>query len=136
MSTWSELRHRIESPPSSGRIASLISTHQFECLPHQVGASSPGRRTFSSISAALFADSGWYEVNETKIEPLAWGHHAGCDFLDRPCSEWSQPRYTCTREREALCSYDRRGMAYCDITSFQRPLPAEHQYFEDPYACR
>lgn len=59
-----------------------------------VGSSSPGKRTFSGITAALFADSGWYDVNETKIEPLPWGHHAGCDFLSKPCTQWTFPRYT------------------------------------------
>ena len=24
-------------------------------------------------------------------------------------------------------------MAYCDITSFQKPLPVDQQYFADPY---
>ena len=40
---------------------------------YMVGSSSPGKRTFSAISAALFADSGWYDVDEALVEPLPWG---------------------------------------------------------------
>jgi hypothetical protein len=98
-----------------------------------VGSASPGKRTFSSITAALFADSGWYDVNETLVEPLAWGHDAGCDFLSKPCTEWAQSRYTCVSRGEEACSYDRRATAYCDLTNHGKSLPEEHRYFADPY---
>ena len=100
---------------------------------YMVGSSAPGKRTFSAITAALFADSGWYDVNETMIEPLAWGHDAGCDFLTRPCSEWTEPRYLCTQKGDSQCSYDRRGMAYCDLTVYAHALPAAQRYFDDAH---
>ena len=73
-----------------------------------VGSSSPGVHTFSAITAALFADSGWYEVNEALVEPLSWGHHAGCAFVHQSCAQWSQPRYTCNSAGEQACSFDRQ----------------------------
>ena len=72
-------------------------------------------------------------MNEALVEPLPWGHHAGCEFVEQPCSQWKRPRYICTAGGREECSYDRRGMAYCDITNFADPLPPEHQYFGSPH---
>ena len=41
------------------------------------GAASPGERVLSAVSLALFADSGWYDVDMSGAEPLAWGSGAG-----------------------------------------------------------
>ena len=83
---------------------------------YMVGSASPGKRTFSAITAALFADSGWYDVNESHVEPLPWGFHAGCDFVSRKCSEWTRPGYLCSARSQEACSYDRRSQAYCDLS--------------------
>ena len=26
---------------------------------------------------------------------MAWGHHLGCDFVEKSCGEWTQPGYLC-----------------------------------------
>ena len=93
-----------------------------------VGSSSPSKRYFSSITAALFADSGWYTVNEKLVEPLVWGYKKGCDFIERSCSEWP-PEYICTRSGATQCSYDRLGEAYCEITTHEKLLPHNQRYF-------
>ena len=80
---------------------------------YMVGSSSPSKRYFSAVTAALYEDSGWYDVNEALVEPLAWGYHAGCGFVQRPCSAWQAGSYRCSNSYGPTCSYDRRSRAYC-----------------------
>ena len=100
------------------------------------GSASPGERAISQISLALFADSGWYEVNLSLAEPIGWGHSAGCDFATEPCDQWTEPRYLCDQSAAygyggAACSYDRRAKAYCDVARYVLPLPEGMRHFED-----
>ena len=95
---------------------------------YMVGASSPSFRAFSVITAALFADSGWYGVDESVVEPMAWGHHLGCDFVEKSCGEWTQPGYLCRGSGELSCSYDRRQQAYCELMHHDK-MPKSQHYF-------
>lgn len=95
---------------------------------YMVGSSSPGKRYFSAITAALFADSGWYAVSERRVEPLPWGYKAGCSFLTESCEEWPEP-FLCRNGGSTQCSYDRRGEAYCEISRYgEGSLPKNQQY--------
>ena len=96
---------------------------------YMVGSSSPGKRYFSAISAALFADSGWYTVNEGMVEPLPWGYKAGCDFLEKSCTEWPEP-FMCSRAGATQCSYDRRGEAYCEISHYVDDKTPKNQRYD------
>lgn len=95
---------------------------------YMVGSSSPSYRTFSVVTAALFADSGWYGVDESVVEPQHWGHHKGCDFVEKSCGEWNHPGYLCRGGGELACSYDRRSQAYCELTHHDN-LPPHQRYF-------
>lgn len=96
---------------------------------YMVGSSSPSKRYFSTITAALFADSGWYDVNANMVEHLAWGHGLGCDFVFGSCSKWKDLRdgYFCERNGETSCSYDRTTEAYCEVMTYPS-LPTEYQH--------
>ena len=39
---------------------------------YMTGSASPSDRVLSAVSLALFADSGWYEVDGAGAEPMAW----------------------------------------------------------------
>jgi hypothetical protein len=45
----------------------------------------------SSLTLALLADSGWYNVNGSMAQPHAWGRNRGCGFVVPACSCGSQP---------------------------------------------
>ena len=79
---------------------------------YMVGSSSPSKRYFSTVTAALYADSGWYGVNEEHVEHLAWGHGLGCDFVYGSCAKWKDLHegYFCGRGRDQV-PYDRKSEA-------------------------
>lgn len=100
---------------------------------YMVGSSSVSKRYFSPITAALFADSGWYGVDASRAEPFSWGHNAGCDFLEKPCDEWTMPGYICHSDRSTTCSYDRRSQAYCELHSWPNGVPGSSRHFKDDF---
>jgi hypothetical protein len=51
--------------------------------------SSSGDPAFSGLTLALLEDSGWYHVNYSAADPLAWGLGQGCDFVNKSCASWS-----------------------------------------------
>ena len=117
---------------NGGGAGTAISHWEMRALrdEYMVGSSSPSVRTFSAITAALFADSGWYGVDESKVEPFHWGHHAGCSFVEGPCRDWKLPGYLCERNGEVACSFDRRSQAYCEIVSYEpRQIPTSLRPF-------
>eukprot|EP00965_Chrysotila_dentata_P049938 1654861-Pleurochrysis_carterae.AAC.2 len=97
---------------------------------YMTGSASVGKRVVSALTLALFADSGWYAVDAARAEPMLWGAGAGCDFVSRPCSQWTQPRYLCHAQGEVGCSYDRRAQAYCELNRYNW-IPEGRRYFSD-----
>jgi hypothetical protein len=106
---------------------------------YMTAAASPGPRVLSALTLALFADSGWYVVRSALAEPLLWGFHAGCEFVDKSCAEWEGigtsvdglvlPHFTCTAHSADSCHYDQRAKAYCELKRYSF-LPADERYFE------
>eukprot|EP00741_Cyanophora_paradoxa_P012700 tig00020616_g12270.t1 len=104
------------------------------------GSASPSP-VFSPITLALFEDSGWYWVNYTVSEPLAWGRNAGCAFVQDRCLSGPpsapvsvNPKYFCTKSGDDACSHNRLTQANCFIYNHRRkgrPVPPEFQYFGD-----
>ena len=100
---------------------------------YMTGAASPGERVVSSLTLALFADAGWYDVNASMGEVLPWGRGAGCGFVEGSCGAWNSselPRYRCDDDGDESCSYDRKAKAYCALTRYGGDLPAARRYFE------
>ena len=102
---------------------------------YMVGSSSPSKRYFSTVTAALYADSGWYGVNEEHVEHLAWGHGLGCDFVYGSCAKWKDLHegYFCETSGETTCSYDRKSEAYCEVMTWPKDLPVADRHFADSH---
>ena len=52
--------------------------------------SSSNNPIFSGLTLALLEDSGWYAVNHSAASPLVWGRAQGCNFVNKPCTDWDQ----------------------------------------------
>ena len=92
---------------------------------YMTGSASLGVRTLSALTLALFADSGWYDVDASQAEVLAWGRNAGCEFVSRRCAEWPR-EYLCRSGDESGCTLDRRSQGYCDVREYKW-LPENEQ---------
>ncbi|EFA81603.1 hypothetical protein PPL_05594 [Heterostelium album PN500] len=68
-----------------------------------VGFASPVA-PITNLTLSLLKDTGWYDINYDRAEPLIWGKGLGCDFLDN-CYEytWNFQGYFC-KKTGALCS--------------------------------
>ncbi|CAK9304546.1 unnamed protein product [Gordionus sp. m RMFG-2023] len=96
---------------------------------------------FSRITLALMEDTGWYLVNYSMAEDLAWGKNLGCDFIEKSCFSWiqhrllsqSDPSPYCVRIKShpliTECSADRKSMAVCNLVIYDNPLSLEYQNF-------
>ena len=67
----------------------------------------------SGMTLSYFADSGWYSVDFSVADPLAWGDGQGCGFAAAQCNGWS-PSYFCTSQAGAGCTADMRFQATCN----------------------
>ena len=100
----------------------------------------------SPITLALFADSGWYQVDISRTSFAAgWGRAAGCNFVDEPCvgeggritarnrpffcADTVQPEAKGTIEQIQGCSPDLSSKAVCSMDQYDIALPGEYQYF-------
>ncbi|XP_014674624.1 PREDICTED: leishmanolysin-like peptidase [Priapulus caudatus] len=91
---------------------------------------------FSRITLALMEDTGWYRVDYSMAQPLAWGRNLGCDFVKRSCKEWMDTRPGnihpfCNKIKEdpleTDCTRDREAVAICNIVEYQSELKTEYQ---------
>ena len=106
---------------------------------------------FSPITLALFADSGWYQVDLSRTTfSASWGRAAGCGFVNDNCvSEYgeiaeankpffcnevvsSSAKETLTDEIQG-CSPDLTRKATCSISRYSWALPLEYQYFNSTF---
>lgn len=86
---------------------------------------------YSALTLSLFEDSGWYQVNFSSAETLAWGYLEGCGVARSRCSTWSS-RYICSDAEEDACTADSNAKGYCNIAQYSASIPAGFQYFQDP----
>ena len=87
----------------------------------------PGLLTGFTIS--LLRDSGFYEVSVNNEEESDWGRNEGCSFVLDRCDQSSWSKYFCSRKNTAMCGYNRKFMAVCNLASFTTSLPTPYQYF-------
>jgi hypothetical protein len=91
---------------------------------------------FSKISLALFEDSGWYQVDYEYGSDVTWGAQRGCGFVLSPCVENSVPAFEefCNSSNSiSLCDHTHTFKGTCSLTRMSQAVPAEYQYFNDPY---
>mmetsp|Transcript_22407 Transcript_22407/g.50613 ORF Transcript_22407/g.50613 Transcript_22407/m.50613 type:complete len:646 (-) Transcript_22407:338-2275(-) len=112
----------------------------------------------SSMTLALFEDSGWYvadyqvlgprcfyqsewcsspKAGSVPREPLLWGQGRGCGFVSGRCNQnaWKAPGYFCEDAEEESsegCTLGRRALGFCTLARGEMNVPAEFRYFADP----
>jgi len=101
---------------------------------------------FSPVTLALFADSGWYQVDLSRTTfSASWGRAAGCGFVNDTCvsqygeiaeankqffcNEVVSPRTTEVIDEIHGCSPDMTRKAACSMSQYEWELPQEYQYF-------
>ncbi|KAK6757600.1 hypothetical protein RB195_015425 [Necator americanus] len=87
----------------------------------------------SRITLALFEDSGWYQVNYNKAEPMSWGHELGCKFAKQSCLTWmrtnpNNPYPFCTVVGDKRCSTNRRAKVTCNLMTDSMNVSSEYDY--------
>jgi hypothetical protein len=73
---------------------------------------------------AYFEDSGWYTVDYSYAQHLAWGYHATCAFNGN-CGQWPA-NYLCTTDADG-CSIGGLTQAYCNYET-GLDLPFQYQF--------
>eukprot|EP00743_Colponemidia_sp_Colp-15_P010577 GILK01011667.1.p1 GENE.GILK01011667.1~~GILK01011667.1.p1 ORF type:complete len:706 (+),score=76.99 GILK01011667.1:163-2118(+) len=87
---------------------------------------------FSMLTLALFQDSGWYQVDMTKAQPLAWGYGAGCGFVENSCvvnGVVQSPSVFCDAQSAQGCTPDRRFQATCSFAQYSSSLPDFYRHY-------
>lgn len=84
----------------------------------------------SEFTLALLQDSGWYLVDGSAAEPLVFGRGQGCAFPRGPCPAFG-PRFFCDGSNLG-CDHTGRARSFCNIGTYESPLPAAFQYFANP----
>mmetsp|Transcript_18387 Transcript_18387/g.27894 ORF Transcript_18387/g.27894 Transcript_18387/m.27894 type:complete len:622 (-) Transcript_18387:6-1871(-) len=97
------------------------------------------------LSLALFADSGWYQVDTGRAAySTGWGRGAGCSFVNEEClthdglvSSSMEP-FFCNEAAGVIndngiqgCSSDITRKAVCSMAQYEADIPVEYQYFDD-----
>ena len=75
------------------------------------------KRSISSITLALFEDSGWYKANSNYTGGLfRFGKNEGCSFLSDLCivnEQTNHPREYCIESRKSECFAGQIEKGYC-----------------------
>ncbi|KAL8014824.1 putative EGF-like domain, peptidase M8, leishmanolysin [Plasmopara halstedii] len=127
---WSDAGLELENGEKGG--ASFSSHWEKRVVMNEyMSAISAYDPVYSTLTLALFADSGWYDASFSQAQPLPWGYHEGCGMAKSRCSQWGD-RYLCTNAGQRGCTADYNVKGYCDVASYSSSIPAGFQYFKDP----
>ena len=130
----------------SGGISSAGSHWESRVFGPELMAASIGAAqnspALSSLTLALFEDSGWYRPDYAAAEPLAWGRGAGCAFVESACIDKASGAVLpegsslfCTTAAEAGCTSDRKRRGACARLQYASAItPASQRYFDDAAA--
>jgi leishmanolysin len=90
---------------------------------------------YSSITLALFEDSGWYTVNYLYTDDIQWGSKAGCPFLFEKCilNQVATSSFFNTANYTAQCDNTRLNKGHTNLIYYQSPIPSYDQYLGDAY---
>jgi leishmanolysin len=68
-------------------------------------------------------------------EPFGWGYGRGCSWVNQDCDsgQWNAIGEFCqTANSVYKCTYDRKAVGECDLTTYTSNLPSYYQYFAQP----
>ncbi|KAL5460015.1 hypothetical protein EMCRGX_G033425 [Ephydatia muelleri] len=105
--------------------------------------SSANSARLSAITLALLQDTGWYQVDFSKAEPLQWGKNAGCQFLLGSCGGYIKNKLASGGSTEPFCTTitdysqplklgctpDRDAVGFCNMVKQSSKIPPDYQYF-------
>ena len=101
----------------------------------------------STFTLGFFEDTGWYEADYTKAEPLPWGKNKGCNFLSDSCNTGTKSSPTMMLQNEGYfcneayvsgaqstatmtgCSHNGNFKSYCSLSTYSAALPSAFQHF-------
>jgi hypothetical protein len=84
----------------------------------QMTASSIPDASFSEFTLSLLQDSGWYQVDFSRAEPMFFGQGAGCDFVNNGCKSTVPRREWCNPTQRNLCSFNYKFRSQCASETF------------------
>ncbi|CAH8525727.1 unnamed protein product [Schistosoma turkestanicum] len=91
----------------------------------------------SRLTFAYFDDSGWYNVNYQRAEPLKYGNNLGCEFSMQSCYAYAKYKRMSNESILPYCDQphtigcrDDYSYGMCAIGRYERPLPLEDQFFD------
>jgi len=95
----------------------------------------------SSVTLALFEESGWYKANYAGAsgwrKGLDWGYKQGCDFALKPCVDRTSgigvgtPAHFYSTAVQTVCTLDRTAVGHVVLSTYNNALPSQYQYFTD-----
>ena len=100
-----------------------------------MASTSAHAQIYSALTLALLEDSGWYQSNFSLAEALLWGRGKGCAYVQSPCVSDNGATLLagmCAVSNSVGCTADRRAKGGCNLVTWNGPLPAQFQYFNDP----
>ncbi|RNE95036.1 surface protease GP63 [Trypanosoma conorhini] len=77
----------------------------------------------TALTMAMFEDLGYYKAVWRMEKPMAWGRGAGCDFLEKPCSDKSpgeHPGIFCDNKTDGetlRCTSNRQAIGQCEFNA-------------------
>nr|VZI20704.1 unnamed protein product [Spirometra erinaceieuropaei] len=99
----------------------------------------------SKLTLALMEDTGWYLVNYSSSDDLAWGFGRGCLFATGSCFEFMSEQTKHGRSTAPFCYHPRLteptspvlvsctpggySFGYCNLIRHRESLPPEYSYF-------
>ena len=95
----------------------------------------PAEPYWSTISLALFQDSGWYEVNYNLALRPIFGKTSGCSFFTNPCllnGVSQDPNIWCDTQGSWTCDSLALNKGTCKVSTYTTDLPLWFQYFSIP----
>ena len=89
---------------------------------------------YSSITLALFEDSGWYQVDYSYASLPQWGVKQGCLFTSQKCviNQVATNQLFNTDRNNKQCDYKRLNKGITNIKKYSEDIQAAFQYFSDP----
>jgi len=80
-------------------------------------ASAVGREAvISNFTLSLFQDSGWYQVNFSKVDEIQWGHGEGCNFASVACAATPGPFPEYPPANQVHCNFLSTGIGNTTAT--------------------
>lgn len=106
-------------------------------LFEELMTASAGSRA-SIFTLAYFKDLGFYDVDMDKAVPITHGKTAGCSFVEQKCNTvpGGLNKFWCLESPSdnppKSCTFDRRGIGYCNSRQYSSSLASAFQYYSDP----